>query len=108
MRERCSRRTLMRLHGHLFLGGSQVVNSTAAGQPAFPQPETYEAGPLDLLRPQAPGSLAPPLPDDTSGSWSAAALRHLMLVNGLDAGEALDVMAELYSMIPETDSHGHR
>ena len=41
------------------------------------------------------------MPDDSIGSWSSAALRHLMLVNGLGQDEALGVMAEFYGTIPD-------
>ena len=42
------------------------------------------------------------MPNDTIGCWAAPALRHLMLVDGLDADEALDKIEEFYEMIPET------
>jgi hypothetical protein len=41
------------------------------------------------------------LPDDTVGCWAAPALRHLMLVDGLGADEALAKLEEFYGMIPE-------
>jgi hypothetical protein len=41
------------------------------------------------------------MPEDTIGSWAAPALRHLMLVDGLDADEALEKIEEFYQMIPE-------
>jgi hypothetical protein len=41
------------------------------------------------------------LPDDTIGCWAAPALRHLMLVDGLDADEALAKIEEFYEMIPD-------
>jgi hypothetical protein len=41
------------------------------------------------------------LPDDTIGCWAAPALRHLMLVDGLDADEALAKLEEFYGMIPD-------
>lgn len=41
------------------------------------------------------------MPDDTIGCWATPALRHLMLVDGLDADEALNKIEELYEMIPD-------
>ena len=41
------------------------------------------------------------MPDDTIGCWAAPALRHLMLVDGLDADEALAKIEEFYEMIPD-------
>jgi transposase len=41
------------------------------------------------------------LPDDTVGCWAAPALRHLMLVDGLGADEALAKVEEFYGMIPD-------
>jgi hypothetical protein len=40
------------------------------------------------------------MPDDTIGCWAAPALRHLMLVDGLTAEEAMTKMEEFYGMIP--------
>ncbi len=42
------------------------------------------------------------MPDDTIGSWAAPALRHLILVDGLDPDEALAKIEEFYEMIPDT------
>lgn len=41
------------------------------------------------------------MPDDSIGCWAAPALRHLMLVDGLDADEALEKIEEFYQMIPD-------
>jgi hypothetical protein len=41
------------------------------------------------------------MPNDTIGCWAAPALRHLMLVDGLDADEALAKIEEYYEMIPD-------
>jgi hypothetical protein len=41
------------------------------------------------------------MPDDTIGCWAAPALRHLMLVDGLGAEEALAKVEEFYGMIPD-------
>jgi hypothetical protein len=41
------------------------------------------------------------MPDDTIGCWAASDLRHLMLVDGLDAEEALAKIEEFYEMIPD-------
>jgi hypothetical protein len=41
------------------------------------------------------------MPDDTIGCWAAPALRHLMLVDGLGADEALAKVEEFYQMIPD-------
>jgi hypothetical protein len=41
------------------------------------------------------------MPEDTIGCWAAPALRHLMLVDGLDSDEALAKIEEFYGMIPE-------
>jgi hypothetical protein len=41
------------------------------------------------------------MPHDTIGCWAAPALRHLMLVDGLDADEALGKIEEFYEMIPD-------
>jgi hypothetical protein len=43
-----------------------------------------------------------PMPDDTIGCWATPALRHLMLVDGLDADEALDKIEEFYEKMPDT------
>ena len=40
------------------------------------------------------------MPDDTIGRWAAPALRHLMLVDGLNADEALGKIEEFYEMTP--------
>jgi hypothetical protein len=42
-----------------------------------------------------------PMPQDTIGSWAAPALRHLMLVDGLDAEAALLKVEEFYESIPD-------
>jgi hypothetical protein len=42
------------------------------------------------------------MPDDTIGRCAAPALRHLMLVDGLDADEALAKIEEFYEMIPDS------
>jgi hypothetical protein len=41
------------------------------------------------------------MPADTIGCWAAPALRHLMLVDGLSADEALEKIEEFYGMIPD-------
>jgi hypothetical protein len=41
------------------------------------------------------------MPDDTIGCWAAPALRHLMLVDGLGADEALAKVEEFYGLIPD-------
>jgi hypothetical protein len=41
------------------------------------------------------------MPPDTIGSWGAPALRHLMLVDGLDKEEALAKLEEYYEAIPD-------
>lgn len=41
------------------------------------------------------------MPADTIGCWTAPALRHLMMVDGLDAEEALSKVEEFYGMIPD-------
>ncbi len=41
-----------------------------------------------------------PMPADTIGCWATPALRHLMLVDGLDADEALTKIEKFYGMIP--------
>jgi hypothetical protein len=43
------------------------------------------------------------MPNDTIGSWAAPALRHLILVDGLDADEALEKLEQFYEMIPDKD-----
>jgi hypothetical protein len=42
------------------------------------------------------------MPDDTIGCWAAPALRHLILVDGLDPDEALAKIEEFYETIPDT------
>lgn len=42
-----------------------------------------------------------PMPADTIGSWATPALRQLMLVDGLDADQALTKIEEFYGMIPD-------
>jgi len=42
------------------------------------------------------------MPDDTIGCWAAPALRHLILVDGLDPDEALAKIEEFYESIPDT------
>src|SRR5262249_33266524 len=46
------------------------------------------------------------MPDDTIGCWGAPALRHLMLVDGLDADAALAKIEEFYGRIPDTAFSG--
>ena len=41
------------------------------------------------------------MPQDTIGSWAAPSLRQLMLVDGLDADEALNKIEQFYEMIPD-------
>jgi hypothetical protein len=41
------------------------------------------------------------MPDNTVGCWAAPALRHLMLVDGLEADEAMAKIEEFYGMIPD-------
>jgi hypothetical protein len=54
---------------------------------------------LDFLTGVVRGTEA--MPDDTIGSWAAPALRHLMLVDGLDSDEALAKIEEFYDTIPD-------